>query len=592
MSDSSGSPLIPSRDARLTPESVSERSFSQVKRGYSETEVRAFLRLVADELASVSGHERDLANRVRSLEERLAAPKPVPSDQDLIVALGEETARVLGQARESAIELRTKADEHARRVVREAQESARELRSTTQQAVETKAREAEDAARARAKEIVGEARTLRERVLTDLAERRQDLERQIAELRSGRGRLVETYQAVERALSQAARVMADEPATSAGSAPLAPPVDAHDSAPPGDVTAPGASPEPPAPSTPAESTPAPSTPAESAPAAESSESDAPATPDVGALFEQLRSVQDPSTAAAPPVAEPPAAEPPAAEPPAAEVDATAAATVAAGADATAEGADGATDGAADETADDADAADAAEEVVLDANQLLVKDRDDVLAPAAVDLARRAKRALQDEQNDVLDGLRRQRGKIDTTKILPPPDEQLAKWAHVLQPAADRAYAAGAASVTGSATGSDKKDGGSVPGAVLGELTGAAVTPLRDRLESSLESIDARSPADMEIAVAQALGARYREWRTQDLDVVLGDALAMAYSRGVYDAAPAGARLRWIPAREGKCPDCDDNALEPTARGEAFPTGQLLPPAHPGCRCLLVVEPSE
>ena len=85
-------------------------------------------------------------------------------------------------------------------MVREAQETARELRATTQQAVEAKTREAEDAARARAKEIVGEARSLRERVLGDLNERRQELERQIAELRAGRGKLVETYELVERAL--------------------------------------------------------------------------------------------------------------------------------------------------------------------------------------------------------------------------------------------------------------------------------------------------------------------------------------------------------------------------------------------------------
>jgi hypothetical protein len=51
-------------------------------------------------------------------------------------------------------------------------------------------------------------------------------------------------------------------------------------------------------------------------------------------------------------------------------------------------------------------------------------------------------------------------------------------------------------------------------------------------------------------------------------------------------------LRWVPAEVGRCPDCDDNALEPTARNEPFPTGQQFPPAHPGCRCFLaVVEPA-
>src|SRR5690349_14704147 len=201
------------RSSRTTPEAIAERSFSQVKRGYAESEVRAYLRMVSSDFAAAASRERELTARIRELEDQLRRPVLPPSDQDLIAALGEETARVLGQARESAIELKNKAEEHARRVVREAQETARELRTTTQQAVETKTREAEDAARARAKEIVGEARALRERVLGDLETRRQELERQIGELRGSRGKLVETYELVERALAHAARVMSEEPST-------------------------------------------------------------------------------------------------------------------------------------------------------------------------------------------------------------------------------------------------------------------------------------------------------------------------------------------------------------------------------------------
>ena len=174
-----------------------------MKRGYAETEVRAYLRLVSSDFAAAAGASASSRPGARARGPAAQAGAP-PSDQELITALGEETARVLGQARESAIELRNKAEEHARRVVREAQETARELRTTTQQAVETKTREAEDAARTRANEIVGEARGLRERVLADLDERRQELERQIADLRAGRGKLVETYELVERALGQAA----------------------------------------------------------------------------------------------------------------------------------------------------------------------------------------------------------------------------------------------------------------------------------------------------------------------------------------------------------------------------------------------------
>ena len=68
---------------------------------------------------------------------------------------------------------------------------------------------------------------------------------------------------------------------------------------------------------------------------------------------------------------------------------------------------------------------------------------------------------------------------------------------------------------------------------------------------------------------------------------IGDLLAAAYARGAFDATPSGAVLRWVPAEVGQCPDADDNALEPTVKGQAFPTGQPYPPAHPGCRCLVV-----
>ncbi len=60
----------------------------------------------------------------------------------------------------------------------------------------------------------------------------------------------------------------------------------------------------------------------------------------------------------------------------------------------------------------------------------------------------------------------------------------------------------------------------------------------------------------------------------------------AWSRGVYDGIGDGGVLQWVPLVEGRCADCDDNALEPTVKGSEFPTGQPHPPAHPGCRCLL------
>jgi hypothetical protein len=461
-------------------------------------------------------------------------------------------------------------------VVREAQETARELRTTTQQAVETKTREAEDAARNRAKEIVGEARGLRERVLADLEERRQELDRQVTDLRAGRGKLVETYELVERALGHAARVMAEEPSTPpevpAAEVPAAEVPAAETPAPAAETPAPAAESEPapapePAPDdapTAAVPTPVPEPPAAPEPEAETPATEVDATealhaPDVGALFEKLRSE---STDAAPEAS---------AEPPAPVVDT----------------APDEPDAVEETHEPDDDAADGPGDVPVDGDPATLV-RDAALAEATDDLVRRGKRALQDEQNDLLDGLRRQRGKIDTTQVLPPLDDQVTRWAHVLQPAVDTAYSAGAGTVAGGTVPAGTA-AGAAPRTLLSELSTSVVAPLRERLGASLEQIDARTPADTEIAVAQSLGARYREWRGEQLEGVLGDAMAAAWSRGVFDAAPDGARLRWVPAVVGKCPDCDDNALEPTVKGSDFPTGQPHPPAHPGCRCLLVVD---
>ncbi len=108
-------------------------------------------------------------------------------------------------------------------------------------------------------------------------------------------------------------------------------------------------------------------------------------------------------------------------------------------------------------------------------------------------------------------------------------------------------------------------------------------PLRERLTVAIDSGDEGDTGGL----VERIGARYREWKNQSLERTLGEVLASAWTRGVYDAVPDEAVLWWIPFEEGRCSDCDDNALEPTVKGKQFPTGQAFPPAHPGCKCLLV-----
>ena len=221
----------------------------------------------------------------------------------------------------------------------------------------------------------------------------------------------------------------------------------------------------------------------------------------------------------------------------------------------------------------------------DGDPELLARRDELLTPIARELVRHCKRVLQNEQNEILDALRRQRGRLTTDKLLPPLSQQVTAWSEVLSPAIVEAYAAARTAAA--------PDGEPVKGAPQRMVTGMVevlVTPLRDRLLAAVD--DTLSDDANPDVIAHRIGARYREWKGQELDNRIRDLLAAVYARGAYDAAPEGARLRWVPAEQGQCPDADDNALEPTRRGERFPTGQQFPPAHPGCRCLLAVVHEE
>jgi len=155
------------------------------------------------------------------------------------------------------------------------------------------------------------------------------------------------------------------------------------------------------------------------------------------------------------------------------------------------------------------------------------------------------------------------------------------WSEVLAPAMVEAYgAARMAAEPGVEAVTD------APQRMVTGMVEVLVTPLRDRLLAAVdETLGDDANPDV---IAHRIGARYREWKGEELDNRISDLLAAVYARGVYDAAPEGVLLRWVPAEQGQCPDADDNALEPTRRGQSFPTGQPFPPAHPGCRCLLAV----
>ena len=215
--------------------------------------------------------------------------------------------------------------------------------------------------------------------------------------------------------------------------------------------------------------------------------------------------------------------------------------------------------------------DAAPEPPDDPRGAPFRARDEALHAMDKELSRRLKRSLADEQNEVLDLLRRTKPK-GVDDLLPSADDHAARWADTAAPGLAEAAEAGA--------------GGDTPTSVTDladELARHLTAPLRDRIDRSFAASDGNLDD-----VADRVRALYREWKGQRLSETSRHFLAAAFARGLFDGVAPGGRVQWVldPAAP-PCPDCDDNVLAGAiAKGEEFPTGHVCSPAHPGCRCLV------
>ena len=194
------------------------------------------------------------------------------------------------------------------------------------------------------------------------------------------------------------------------------------------------------------------------------------------------------------------------------------------------------------------------------------ERDDALVPIDKELARRLKRALADEQNEVLDRLRRVKPK-GVDDVLPEPDD------------ARRPLVRGGVARARSTPPPPAPPGpAATPGSIADladELAQSLTAPLRERIDRSFVASDGNLDD-----VADRVRALYREWKGQRLADTSRHYVAAAYARGVVRRparrAPRSAGSS-IPLG-GPCPDCDDNVLGGRAdQGERVPH---RPPVRP------------
>lgn len=635
--------------ARLSPEEVAHHSFSTGRRGFDPNEVRGYLETVARELHALQQRQTELLDALSAAEHRAA--NPVLDESTLTTALGQETAKVLRSAHDAAGELVARAEADAARLRAQAEEEGEQIRTSAEQLAAERGAQVEAAAtevrrrvqqeetsrieaakleaeafvseaRAECRAMVHEAQELRARVLSDLTRRRRVLHTQIEQLRAGRERLAQTIGDVRLAVDRVtddlfraedeARLAAEAAGrqavvhdeleggvdrlvlSTAGIAEpvLAPSVGAREPE-PAAVTEPAGMPSPQEPSPPAEG--APPLPDEKAllPDEELLVSDEEAEGEqrrqqaVEDLFARLRAEQAPVSEEGITVLGPLPPGPgsntvtPAGAPGATSAVAMADEALQQAAEPEQAGAQPAGDREAE--AQPAQVQEAAAEEA-DSEEASPRDpavarRDDLLSPALSGLARKLKRTLADDQNDMLDRLRGRR-RFDA-EVLGPEEEHERRYREAAEGALADAARAGASFAGGSPDAVTAGDAAE-------QLARSIVAPLRRRL------LDQPLPADEgdEAAMADHVGSAFREWKGQRVERVAADHAHGAFWQAALAVTPH-EQLHWVVDDDGaRCPDCDDNALAGSLpAGEKFPTGHVHPPAHPGCRCLLVAGPA-
>jgi hypothetical protein len=199
------------------------------------------------------------------------------------------------------------------------------------------------------------------------------------------------------------------------------------------------------------------------------------------------------------------------------------------------------------------------------------------------MARKLKRVLADEQNNVLEHLRGKRSSLEMDAILGTVEEHASRYAVSVAEDTMTAASAGAKSVKSSGGSSRRVTQKAIAGHVQDTITNGLVAAFRE---------------DARIAIGEAEGDReilaglmrdvYRKWKTDLIDQNVDDIACTSYSKGGFLALEPSSRVSWMVDPNAECcSECEDNSLAgAVAKGDEFPTGHAMPPAHPGCRCLV------
>ena len=625
-----------SRPDPSSPTAVAGATFPSSRRGFDQNEVRDFLRMVSAEISRQQERITFLERELLNSQQVGTAPQVELNEETITELLGEETARIVQAAREAAGKIKVRSEETATRLVREATDEAARVREDAElEAARVRQDAASDAeaeilmAKQQGRDMVNEARAYRERVLADVARRRELAREQIEDLMHGRDRIVQVFDRARIATEDVLRELddvAEEPSEFVNLAPTTGPIpiivqadeiEAREAMRPAVSSAPAFVPY--------------DQDEDIAVMTEEVVIDRTARiEEVVAIEEKVVEEQTPIAPVVELVVEAPVSnvvplfarqettvvvadldedldeddEDDVNDPPLVIVEQKAKAVVPPADDIFAKLRRSGAESVAKEVATtqlkkvepkkkpvEKKIEPAAEESVeAPVEEVAVATtfelRDEELAPVIAAMSRKLKRALADEQNEVLDILRGKLPVKTLDAIVGPKTDHSARILEALEASLKAAALAGAKSLSKASDKDLQKMVASQMAAINEFVIATVVAPLRERLSRSISQA-AGDNAELTSLVRLV----YREWKNQHVDTQIDNIAQTSFGRGAFAALTPGAKVCWKVDPNGPaCADAEDNSLAGFVNaGEAFPTGHTHAPAHAGCRCALVLQ---
>lgn len=627
-----------SRPDPSSPAAVGAAQFTVGRRGYEQEEVRDFLRMVSAELARLQERERFLESELRALQTRGMSAPGVLDEETVTTLLGAETARVLTVAREAAQQMRARAAESAERLVREASSDATRLREEAE--IESSRRRSDVAvdveaeielAKQQGRDMVNEARQYREKVLAEMARRRETAREQIEQLVHGRDHLLSVFERaglvahdVVEELKEFEGISADIGKVSSTTNSVGAPFDYEKD--------PDALPNAADNSTVAvEDEPSVTITAEIVVTDVTSDTDTDtATSAVTETVEPVTPTPESFQHDSPSMVDHPSiesidsghiaevvqlfgkskkakiSEVPSTDLQKKSVDdlfaklrSTTTSTVADEIRASTKKIQpkklevvksqpigpSTTNPAVSKSVKSVGKRPVPTVVIPKVDESLFVRRSEVIDPLIVTMMRKVKRVLADEENSILTYLEGRKAIVALEKVLPEPATHAQHYVEALTEDIMSAAMGGAKSLSLSMKADLRKkiNNAAVMQVLAKSVDDNIVRPLRERIQRCVEQSDGSRDE-----MSSLVRSTYREWKMQRIDTHIPDLACLAYSRGAYLVLDSGTPVCWMVDPNGPaCADAEDNALAgATPLGTEFPTGHVHPTAHAGCRCLV------